>query len=312
MNLLRVLSVSVILLAAGVAAAEPAAHVALDYRAADKTCPAADHFGDEVSAKLGFVPWDAGAGDVFHVRITRDGAELIGTIEQPSGTSKVLRAGTCPALAEQLASAVAVALDASPAAPAPAPTPERRLRTLDPPPDNHLVDVALRALDGRKLEVSLVTSRAAFAGWTGGHYSTAEGVQYAKICDVPCNAKLPSGSNTLIVRDLTTDTRVAADTSVQVSSTLDLKYVSHEPERRTTNRRAGWGFLIGWVAATAASAYLWEATNSPWAMHFLDPLMGFATGGLAGGLIGMAFSPGRPADEAHVDVHPGLQTAWKF
>src|SRR5687767_5586632 len=86
-------------------------NIALDYHSKVKGCPTAERFADQVAAKLGFVPWDPQATTSIRVRITSDSGEVVGTIEQPDGTSKVLRATTCPKLDEALVSAIAVALD---------------------------------------------------------------------------------------------------------------------------------------------------------------------------------------------------------
>jgi hypothetical protein len=299
-----------IVLASGVVAADPSTHVALDYRA-EKGCPPADRFGDEVSAKLGFVPWDPAAGPALRIRIARDGADLVGTIEQPDGASKVVRGATCAAVAEQLVSALAVALDTSTAPVLSAIDPPRPAEMAPRAHDDGLVDVQLRALDGRKLEISRVTAHTTWGGWVGAHYSYADGTQYVKLCDLPCTAKLPRGLNTLIVRDLATDLSVTRDASVDVSSMLDVTYTSHHHERATTQTRTSWGLLFGFIVGTAAFAYYIEADNDRPVFHLFDPLVGFGTG-LATGLIALAASPGYPNDDAHIAVRPRLQTAWKF
>src|SRR5512140_798172 len=135
---------------AGPAHADP---VALDYHAKVAGCPSAERFGDEVAAKLGFIPWDPQAPAAIRIRIDTDSNELIATIEQPDGSSKVLRAATCPKLDEVLVSAIAVVLDKSAAPPAPPPVnDDLRLRTLErPATTNGLLTIALRAKDNRVL-----------------------------------------------------------------------------------------------------------------------------------------------------------------
>jgi hypothetical protein len=310
MSSLRRSVIVLLVLASGAVAAEPASHVGLDYRA-EKDCPSADHFRDEVSAKLGFVPWDAAAGPAIRIRIARDGTDVVGTIEQPDGASKVVRGATCAAVAAQLVTTVTVALDA-PAAPLLAAIDAHGKTELgQSAPDDGLVDVRLRPLDGRQLGVSRVTARTTSSGYVGAHYSYADGTQYVKLCDLPCTTRLPRGSNTLIVRDVATDLSIYRDTVVDVSSTLDVTYVSRRNQRSVTESRTKWGFLVGFLVGTAAFAYYIESDNDNPAFHILDPMVG-AGGALVGALVGLAVSPGYPGDDARIAVHPGLQTAWKF
>ncbi|MCP4449184.1 MAG: hypothetical protein GY811_28210, partial [Myxococcales bacterium] len=91
--------------------------LALDYDAKPKGCPDADRFADEVSSKLGFVPWNDAASDKLRVRITEDSGEIVATLELPDGGSKVLRDSTCRRLLSSLAAATAVALDSGGSAP---------------------------------------------------------------------------------------------------------------------------------------------------------------------------------------------------
>lgn len=280
--------------------------IALDYQAKAPGCPSADRFADEIAAKLGFVPWGAQAATKLRVRINQDGTEIVATIEQPDGSSKVLRAATCAKLDEQLVSAVAVALDRNGSA-APKAAPERRLRVLDRPQDGlGLVTVQLRATDGRALEISRVTQQSVIVGYS----SSAAAMSFETLCRVPCTAHLPTGMNRLLVHDLATDYSATQDATINVNSTLDLHYTSHANARQSTWSRAKWGLLIGTVVGAVAFGAILEAEGSPslW-LHTLDPLMGFSTTGLIGGAIGYATGPHDFQDEANITVHPGLGDA---
>jgi len=281
------------------------AQVALDYHSKVKGCPSSDRFADEVSAKLGFVPWDAQAQTAIRVRIAEDSGDFVGTLEQPDGTSKVLRAATCAKLDEALVSAIAVALD-RPATNGAKPD-ERRLQTLERGDPDALVTVQLKSKDGRELEISRVlSSTMLYAANT-----SAAAVQFEKLCTAPCTARLPQGTHTFLVHDVANNYTVSKDATVRVSSTLELDYTSRAETRRTSLRRTKWGLLIGFLAGTAASAY-WVETESPSrTLHALDPVGGLLTG-LIGGVIGYAVGPGNPADETRIDVRPGLTTAASF
>jgi hypothetical protein len=78
------------------------------------------------------VPWDPQAPVALRIRIDSDSGDFVGPIEQPDGTSKILRAATCAKLDELLVSAISVVLEktATPAVPPPPPD-ERRLRRLE-------------------------------------------------------------------------------------------------------------------------------------------------------------------------------------
>jgi len=281
------------------------AQVALDYHSKVKGCPSSDRFADEVSAKLGFVPWDAQAQTAIRVRIAEDSGDFVGTLEQPDGTSKVLRAPTCAKLDEALVSAIAVALDRP--ATADAKHDDRRLQTLDRGDPDALVTVELKSKDGRELEISRVLSATMlYAG-----ISSAAAVQFEKLCTAPCTARLPQGTHTFLVRDVANNYTVSKDATLRVSSTLELDYTSRAETRRTSLRRIKWGLLIGFLAGTAASAYFVETESPTRALHALDPVGG-SLGMLVGGLIGAAVGPGTPGDDARIDVRPGLTTAASF
>lgn len=283
---------------AGPAHADP---VALDYHAKVDGCPTSERFGDEVAAKLGFVPWDPQAPAAVRIRIDADGDDLVATIEQPDGSSKVLRAQTCAKLDEIVVSAVAVVLDKAPAPPAAPPEKpdERRLRTLDrPATSNGVLTLNLRARSSRVLEISRV------AGSVASGYGSALSLE--RICKLPCEAHLLPGNHSLLVRDVATDYTAIAEATIKVNSTLEIDYTSHDEDRRTTNRRLNWGFWLGLAAGLVGSAYIadtqklddmWTATVIP---------IGGVVGAIVVGRIALATAPGMQDDKAAITVRPGL------
>jgi hypothetical protein len=300
-----VVTVLAFLLTSHVVGADTARPIALDFHASAKVngCPSAERFGDEVAARLGFVPWDAQAPTALRVRITQDGDEYVGTIEQPDGSSKVLRAASCAKLDEALSTAIAVMLDRNaPSAPAtPGPAPDERRLQLDRGDDPHgLVTIRLRAPNGRKLEISRVIDRAMLVGG-----SAAAAVSYETVCRAPCTAKVPTGSHTWLVRDLESRAMVSEDATVNTSSTVDIEYVSNAAIRKTSAHRRGWSVLIGGALGTVATAYYIESTGANRAYHTLDPL-GFSAGMILGAIAGYLISPNPIADTATITVRPGL------
>ena len=307
------LSVALVLAAVTGAHAQSQAELALklDYQAVVKGCPSSDRFADEVSAKLGFVPWNALASDSIRVRITKDKTDLVGTIEQPDGTSKVLRAASCAKLDEALVSAIAVALDQTTtigmvATPREERQDERRLRRLDRDTDK-LVTIELKSRDGRELEISRVLSSTVLYTYN----ARAAAISFEKICKAPCSAQLPPGTHTFLVRDVKNNYTLERDATVKVSSTLELDYTSHAETRAITMRRTKWGLLIGFIAGTVATAYLVESSGTYRALHALD-ICGGTIGMIPGALIGRALGPGMPSDETRINVRPGVSTVATF
>jgi hypothetical protein len=302
------LGVLVMFVLAGSARAE--ARYALDYRSAVKGC-SSDRFPDEISAKLGFVPWDAQATNTLRVRISKDGRELVGTIEHDDGTTKVLRAASCAKLHEALISAISVALD-SPTIEvgvvgSPSPNDERRLRKLERDP-NELVTIEVKSRDGRDLEISRVIAANVTAVAYGGYLGGFATLSFEKLCKAPCRAQVPPGTNTFLVRDIVNDVSVRQDAEIRVNSTLEFDYTSQLAARKTTSRRISMGGWIGFVAGTAAMALYIESSDTPHReLHILDPLGGL-TGSLVGAIIGRLVSPGNPPDKAQINVRPGLGT----
>ncbi len=284
---------------AGPAHADP---VALDYHAKIDGCPTSERFGDEVAAKLGFVPWEPQAPAAIRIRIDADGDDLVATLEQPDGSSKVLRAATCPKLDEILVSAVAVVLDKTPAPPAAPPEKpdERRLRTLArPATSSGPLTLNLHTRSNRVLEISRVEGSVASA------YGRA--MSFERICKLPCEAHLLPGNHSLLVRDVATDYTATADATIKVNSTLEIDYTSHDEDRRTTTRRMNWGFWLGLAAGAIGSAYIADTQkiDSGWTAGLVVPIGGLLTAIIVG-RIAIATAPGMQDDEAVITVRPGL------
>lgn len=303
------ITAAVYLLTSRAAAADSQPAIALDFHVETKVkgCPSAERFGDEVAARLGFVPWDPQAAGSLRVRIARDGDDFVGTIEQPGGASKVLRGKSCARLAEALTTAIAVVLDRGapdvPAVPSPSPQ-ERRLQRLarDDDPQG-LVTIRLRAPNRRKLEVSRVIDRSMLSG----RYSVSA-VSYEKVCEVPCTAKVRAGAQSWIVNDLETGEMVSEDATVNTNSTLDIDYVSNAQIRKTSYHRMGWSLLVGGAVGTVATAYYIESSDVNRAYHSFDAL-GFAGGMILGGVVGYLISPRPISDTAQITVRAGLTDA---
>src|SRR5580693_8519947 len=78
-------------LATRIAAADP---VVLDYHASDD-CIDATRFANDVSTKLGFVPWSANATASIYVRVERDGEHFTGSVRNRDGSAKIIDGASC-------------------------------------------------------------------------------------------------------------------------------------------------------------------------------------------------------------------------
>ena len=232
---------SALALVAVAATSSVASPVALDYRATDASCIDASRFADEVSAKLGFVPWKPSASAKLRVRVGKDGAQFSGSFLNSDGTSKIIDGATCAEVTSRLAVTVAAAVDPSAhkAEPQPAPTPA-------PAPAPAVADgripVTFTAVDGRRVDISLQTG----AGF--GHASNGTGVSavyWDKVCTSPCTARLPVGRNFLLFSEPESKA-VHGDAFIIDSPTkVTLKYRSRSGSRR--------GWFFGGLGVTVGS-----------------------------------------------------------
>ena len=136
------------------ASAAAADSVALDYRASDASCIDAARFADEVSAKLGFVPFNTTASAKIRVRVEKDGNRFTGSVINVDGTSKVVDGATCAAVTSSLAVTVAGAVDATAlegGIKAAAPQPQQ------PASNDNKIPVTFSADDGRRVDIALNT-----------------------------------------------------------------------------------------------------------------------------------------------------------
>ncbi len=174
----------------GNARADANSSMVLDYEATAEGCPDAGRFADEVSSKLGFVPWNGQALSTLRIRIRAEGGELVGTLELPDGSSKILRDSTCAPLFSALATAASVALDSASAAAAPVQNPAQITA-----PASRKATVHVGTSDGG-LSVSIINSRMAMVGSNG---VSAVGVSWTELCVAPCTFQLEPGRHEIAI-----------------------------------------------------------------------------------------------------------------
>lgn len=171
------------------ASAATAAPVALDYGADDASCIDAGRFADEVSAKLGFVPWSDAATRDVRVRITRQADGFRGTLQADDGSRRELVGTTCADVTANLVMTVVGLLDDAPAgAPAPAPA------AAPAPVDDGLVAVTFTTPSGRRIDI---THNKAAAVGVASDGTTAAAAYFEALCTTPCTARLPRGRSYL-------------------------------------------------------------------------------------------------------------------
>src|SRR5690606_21451362 len=141
--------------AAAPLAADP---VALDYRAPDPSCIDAGRFADEVSAKLGFVPWGDESTNprTIRIRVEREDEQFTGWFRNADGSAKSFEGATCGDVTANLVVTVAAALDRVPTAP-PSNAPGNAVVY------GELADripVTFRSVDGTAIDVAIKYGRA--------------------------------------------------------------------------------------------------------------------------------------------------------
>lgn len=167
--------------------------LSLDYQAQPEGCPSGARFSDEVSSRLGFVPWEEGSPDTLRVRIHLDGEELVASMELPDGSSKVLRAPSCREVSAALAAAVAVALDTvePELVPQPQPQPAARPAVREESFETATVHVRSQKAGTR---ISLITQRAVYSRGTRAK-------AYETLCFAPCSFEIEPGYRELEISD---------------------------------------------------------------------------------------------------------------
>ncbi|HEY3804916.1 MAG TPA: hypothetical protein VGL61_20030 [Kofleriaceae bacterium] len=235
--------VSIVLVAA--AASASAKPLGLDYRAADPSCIDGARFSDEVSAKLGFVPWDPQATDRIRIRVEREGEQFTGTFRNVDGSAKVIDGKTCADVTSSLVVTVATAVDTSPKAPpraavAPAPPAPPTVVHLD----GGLIPVTFRAVDGRRLSIS--AQKASGYGVTSNGTGIAA-AYFEDLCTSPCTAGLPNGRSYLTFADPDDSSFGGGKYLIDRPTTITLTHKSRHGVRM--------GLFIGGLAATGLGAF---------------------------------------------------------
>ena len=222
----RALSLAVALATAATATAAPAAAepIALDYRATESSCVDAGRFADEVSAKLGFVPWDEAATTTISVRVQREGGQFIGSFRNADGRAKVIHGASCADVTANLAVTVAAALDRTrPAALAALTGSDARAL------DDGRVAVTITSVDGRRVDVSLNNA--------GGVGRASDGTQvvanyFEGVCTSPCTARLPRGRHYLMFQDPDTQSVGNGRFLIDQPTSITLHHRSRRGRRR--------------------------------------------------------------------------------
>ncbi len=225
----------VIVTAASSAAAAP---FALDYRASDPSCIDGARFSDEVSAKLGFVPWDSAAAAKIRVRVERDGEQFTGTFLNADGSSKVIDGKTCADVTKSLVVTVATAVDTTPkAVPAAAPAHPDVMAA-------GLIPVTFHSVENRRL--SIAVQKAAGYG-VASNGTTVAAAYFDNLCTSPCTAGLPAGRSYLTFVDPDDSSIGGGGFVIDRPSTITLAHKSRHGVRV--------GMVLGGAVAAGAGAY---------------------------------------------------------
>lgn len=225
----------IIVLLATVAPAAAEVRVALDYRADDTSCSDAGRFADEVSAKLGFVPWDDRVSATLRVRIAREGTLFIGSFRNADGSSKVVDGRTCGEVTALLAVTVATAID-------PGSSPTRSPSEAAPAIDD---TVPVTFGGDRRFDVSIRVATAISIGIESDSPTPTASRYYESLCTSPCTARLPRGRSYLAVYDPDSQAEAGGPFVFDDSTSITIQHHSRAGTRKAT-------FAVG-VLLTAAS-----------------------------------------------------------
>jgi len=226
-----------------IAAAAPAsaAPFALDYRATDASCIDGSRFSDEVSAKLGFVPWDPVATAKIRVRVERDGAEFTGTFRNADGSAKIVEGKTCAEVTASLVVTVATAVDSPPkaqkaVAPAAAPAPAVHV-------GDGLIPVTFRSVEGSRVNISVQNGSGVAVASNG---TSAAAAYFDNLCTSPCTGGLRQGRNYLAFSDPDTSSVGGGAFVIDRPTTITLQHKSRHGTRV--------GLVVGGAAASGVGA----------------------------------------------------------
>ncbi|MDX2090015.1 MAG: hypothetical protein SFX73_19315 [Kofleriaceae bacterium] len=209
---------------------------ALDFRAADPSCIDGERFADEVSAKLGFVPWDARAKEALRIRIDREGARFTGTFRNADGTAKIVDGATCAEVTSSLAVTVAAAIDPNAAPGATAAPPRAR--------EDGRIAVTFTSLDNQRVDVAL--NNVGGIASANGHSVVAN--YFEGLCTSPCTTYLPPGRHHLRFVDPDTNAVRYDRFLIDSPTTIAVKHKSNRGLRR--------GLFVGGTLAAVAGTVL--------------------------------------------------------
>lgn len=274
--------ISILFVIAATAAAAPAsaAPFALDYRATDASCIDGSRFSDEVSAKLGFVPWDPIAKAKIRVRVERDGEQFTGSFRNVDGSAKIIEGKTCAEVTSNLVVTVATAVDTEPKAPKAAPPPPAPIPPGSLVLSDGLIPVTFRSVEGRRLSISVQKGSGIAVASNG---TSAAAMYFDNLCTSPCTGGLPQGRSTLAFADPDTSSFGGGEFVIDHPTTITLQHKSRHGTRV--------GFVVGGLAATGIG------------------VVGLSSGGTAGTVSGaVLLSVGLAALLATLYIHDTFTT----
>lgn len=259
------------------ASSAAADRVALDYKANHTSCIDATRFADEVSAKLGFVPWDAKAPARIRVRIDKDGDQFTGTFRNSDGSSKIVDGATCAQVTSSLAVTVAGAVDdASTVTGGVVGGLVGGVEATEPPapPTDDKVPVTFASADGRRIDISLNTG-----GGIGraGNGQTVVANYYEGLCTSPCTARLPRGRHFLLFQDPDSASAGGDRFLIDEPTTITLHHKSRRGLRRglfATGVIATGASIVGGIALGGAGGILLASLGGGMGLGvMISPLM---------------------------------------
>ncbi len=251
-----------------------AAPFALDYNASDTSCIDASRFSDQVSAKLGFVPWDSAASAKIRVRVERDGGQFTGTFRNIDGSAKVIDGKTCADVTDSLVLTVATAVDATPAK-APANTAPAASAVAD-----GTIPVTFKSVEGYRLSVAAQKASGYGVASNGARVAAA---YFDNLCTSPCTAGVPQGRNYLMFSDPDHDSYGGDTFLIDHPTTLTLAHKSRHGTRV-------WMVAGGAVAAGLGTLWMTQMDCSSGGGSCLGPVLGgssIATLGLTSMLLSL-------------------------
>ena len=215
----------------------------LEY-SAPRGCLSEEEFRDEVAARLGTIPFGEHGSPLVVTIVAHNKGGWLGTLEL-QGRERVLKNAECPALARDLAAALAVQLDAPPP-PAEEP-PERAViggviggLVSD---EKRTVTVDVQAEDP-SLTLYVIRNQQLAYGSVGGYATTAVGYSFESLCTAPCKLELePNDYHFAIGRGVAAPLPLDNRVRIQSPSRVDLAYKSRAAVR-----------IIGYLVTLVGSA----------------------------------------------------------